>query len=128
MATDLLKGLETIELRVKTQAESALHIANALHGHEKLKWMIYPGHDSHSQHVLVTSQMSGGGTVLAIEIKGGKDEVFAVLNTINTGLISNNLDDSKSRLTHPATTTHQRLSDARKSDLGITTGLIRFSV
>ena len=72
--------------------------------------------------------MSGGGTVLAIDIKGGKELAFAFLNKINIRLISNNLGDSKSIFTHPATTTHQRLSDTRKIDLGITPGLIRFSV
>lgn len=71
--------------------------------------------------------MSGGGTVLAIDIKGGKEVVFASLNRINIGLISNNLGNAKSIFTHPASTTHERLTYARKIDLGITPGLIRFS-
>ena len=96
--------------------------------HEKLERMVYPGHISHRQHALVSSQMSDGGTVLAIDIKGGKEVAFAFLNKINSGLISNNLGASKSIFTHPATTTHQRLSDARKIDLGITPRLIRLSV
>ncbi len=124
----MLKGLETIELRVKAQAASALCITEALQGHERLERVIYPGHQSHPQHALVSSQMSGGGTVLAIDITGGKEVAFAFLNKINIGLISNNLGDAKSIFTHPATTTHQRLNDARKIDLGITPGLIRLSV
>ena len=124
----MLKGLETIGLRVKAQADTALRIAETLNGHEKLERMIYPGHHSHPQHDLVTSQMSGGGTVLSIDLKGGKEAAFAFLNAINIGVISNNLGDAKSIFTHPATTTHQRLKDDSKIALGITAGLVRISV
>ena len=102
----MLKGLETIKLRVKIQGASALHIAEALHGQEKLKRIIYPINQSQTQHALLTSQMSGEGKVLAIDIKGGKEGAFAFLNAINIRLISNNLDGSKSIFIHPATNTH----------------------
>ena len=81
----MLKGLETIELPVKAQAASALSITKALQGREKLERVIYPGHQSHPQHALVSLQMSGGGTVLAIDIAGGKEVALAFLNKINIG-------------------------------------------
>ena len=102
----MLKGLATEELRVKVQAASTIRITEALHRYKKLERMIYPGHQSHPQYALVTSQMCGGGTPLVIDIKGGKEEAFALLNAINIGLILNNLCDSKSILTHPVITTH----------------------
>jgi O-succinylhomoserine sulfhydrylase len=124
----MLKGLETIDLRVRAQSRSALAIANALEGHAKLARVIYPGHPSHAQHGLVVRQMTEGGTVLSLDVKGGKEAAFRVLNAIEVGVISNNLGDAKSILTHPATTTHQRLPQDQKDALGITDGLIRFSV
>lgn len=125
----MLKGLETIDLRVRAQAESALKIAKAFEGHPALDRTIYPGLEAHAQHALVQSQLGGhGGTVLSLDLKGGKEAAFKFLNALTIPVISNNLGDAKSIATHPATTTHQRLSDAQKVDLGITPGLVRFSV
>lgn len=125
----MLKGLETIDLRVRAQVESALKIATALDGHAALERTIYPGLPTHAQNALVQTQLDGkGGTVLSLDLKGGKDAAFKFLNALTIPVISNNLGDAKSIATHPATTTHQRLSDEQKDDLGITPGLVRFSV
>lgn len=125
----MLKGLETIDLRVRAQAESAQKIAEALDGHPALLRTLYPGLKTHAQNALVQTQLGGkGGTVLSLDIKGGKDAAFKFLNALQIPVISNNLGDAKSIATHPATTTHQRLSDEQKDDLGITPGLIRFSI
>ncbi|QFT93489.1 O-succinylhomoserine sulfhydrylase [Roseovarius sp. THAF9] len=124
----MLKGLETIDLRVRAQADNALAIAEALQGHAGLERVLYPGHASHAQHELVKRQMGKGGTVIALDIKGGQAAAFRFLNALEIVVISNNLGDAKSIATHPATTTHQRLSDAQKDALGITPGLIRLSV
>ncbi|WP_170603797.1 O-succinylhomoserine sulfhydrylase [Ruegeria arenilitoris] len=125
----MLKGLETISLRVNAQAETAMAIAETFENHPALEQMMYPGLKSHAQNALVQSQLGGkGGTVLSMDIKGGKGAAFAFLNTLAIPVISNNLGDAKSIATHPATTTHQRLSEAQKDELGITPGLIRYSV
>ena len=123
----MLKGLETIELRVRAQAQTAKAIADRLTGHEKLCRVIYPGHSSHPQHALTIAQMEQGGTVLATDLEGGKKAAFEFLNSLEIAIISNNLGDAKSIVTHPATTTHQRLPEDQKKALGITDGLIRFS-
>jgi O-succinylhomoserine sulfhydrylase len=124
----LLKGLETIDLRVRAQAATAMALAEALQGHDRLARVIYPGHPSHPQHDLVVRQTGEGGTILALDIRGGQAAAFAFLNALEVVLISNNLGDAKSIATHPATTTHQRLPDAQKARLGITPGLVRLSV
>ena len=100
----------------------------ALEGHEKLRQLIYPGLAAHPQNALVRRQMQQGGTVLAIDLKAGKEAAFRFLNAIRIGVISNNLGDAKTILTHPATTTHQRLPQDQKDALGITPGLVRISV
>jgi O-succinylhomoserine sulfhydrylase len=124
----MLKGLETLDLRVRAQTANATAIAQALEGHDKLTRVIYPGLESHPQYALVTRQMGQGGTVLSIDLKGGKDAAFRFLNAIRVGLISNNLGDAKTIMTHPATTTHQRLPQDQKDALGITPGLVRISL
>ncbi|WP_299923855.1 O-succinylhomoserine sulfhydrylase [uncultured Pelagimonas sp.] len=124
----MLKGLETIALRVRAQTEGALAIAEATDGHEKLERLIYPGLKNHPQHDLVMRQLGAGGTMLSLVLKGGKDAAFRFLNALEIAIISNNLGDAKSIVTHPATTTHQRLSDEQRADLGISDGLVRFSV
>ena len=124
----LLKGLETMDLRVRAQAASALALAEALQGHAKLARVIYPGHPSHAQHDLCTAQTGQGGTVLSLDLVGGQPAAFRFLNGLQIAVISNNLGDAKSIATHPATTTHQRLPDDQKAALGITPGLVRFSV
>ena len=125
----MLKGLETMALRVNAQADSAQIIAEALERHPALERTLYPGLKTHAQNALVQTQLGGkGGTVLSLDIKGGKDAAFKFLNALTIPVISNNLGDAKSIATHPATTTHQRLSDDQKVELGISPGLIRFSV
>ena len=124
----LLKGLETMDLRCRAQANSAQTLAEALEGHKALKRVIYPGLTSHPQHAVAQSQMEGGGTVLAIDIAGGQEAAFKFLNALKIFTISNNLGDAKSIVTHPATTTHQRLSDDQKTLLGISPGVVRISV
>jgi O-succinylhomoserine sulfhydrylase len=123
-----LKGLETLDLRVRAQADSAQAIAETLEGHAKLKQVIYPGLPSHKQAALAARQTGSGGTMLAIELAGGKAAAFAFLNALEVIVISNNLGDAKSIVTHPATTTHQRLSSEQREILGITDGLVRLSV
>ncbi len=90
--------------------------------------MIFPGLDTHPQHALMQRQMGQGGTVLSIDLAGGQAAAFKALNALEIILISNNLGDAKSIVTHPATTTHQRLPDEQKAHLGITPGLLRLSV
>ena len=124
----MLKGLETMDLRVRAQATSALAIAEALQGHAKLSRVIYPGHPSHPQQALTLAQMDAGGTVIAFDLSGGQEAAFRFLNALEIVIISNNLGDAKSIATHPATTTHQRLPAAQKVTLGITPGLVRLSV
>jgi len=125
----MLKGLETMDLRVRAQASSARALADALEGHGALSRVIYPGHPGHAQHALVTRQMGGtGGTVVSLDLAGGRRAAFAFLDALGLVLISNNLGDAKSIATHPSTTTHQRLSEERRAALGITPGLVRLSV
>lgn len=124
----MLKGLEHIDLRVNAQADTALAIASALEGHAALENVLFPGLRSHPQHALAMRQMEKGGTVLALDIKGGKEAAFRFLNALEIVIISNNLGDAKSIATHPATTTHQRLSVDQRTHLGITDGLVRLSV
>ena len=124
----LLKSLETINLRCRAQAESALKIAKSLEKHPKIKNITYPYLKSHSQYLLAKKQMTGGGTVIAIELTGNKKTTFSFLNNLKIISISNNLGDSRSLITHPATTTHQRLSVPQKKHLGISDGLVRLSI
>ena len=124
----MLKGLETIDLRVRAQAASATAIAKALEGHKALDRVIYPGLENHAQYELVQAQMGAGGTVLSIDLVGGQEAAFDFLNKLEICIISNNLGDAKSIATHPATTTHQRLPDEQKVELGITPGLVRISI
>ena len=124
----LLKGLETMDLRVRAQTATAQALAEGVQGHPALARVIYPGLADHPQHALNARQMQGGGTVLSIDVAGGCEAAFRVLNALEIFTISNNLGDAKSIVTHPATTTHQRLPDDRKALLGITPGLIRVSV
>ncbi len=124
----LLKGLETLTLRVKAQSETAHRIAARLQDHDAVESVIYPGLPSHPQFDLAQKQMSGNGNLIAFHLKGGKDAAFALLNALSLIKISNNLGDSKSLITHPATTTHQRLSDEERAAVGIGPGTVRLSV
>jgi O-succinylhomoserine sulfhydrylase len=124
----LLKSLETLPLRVAQQTRNAEKIADALAGHPNIKRLIYPGRPDHPQAELVRRQMKGGGTLIALAVHGGKAAAFAFANALSIIKISNNLGDAKSILTHPATTTHQRLTPEARSALGITDGLVRLSI
>ncbi|MCV2871448.1 O-succinylhomoserine sulfhydrylase [Defluviimonas sp. WL0050] len=124
----MLKGLETLDLRVRAQAANALALAEALEGHDKLSRVIYPGLKGHAQHGIAMEQMGAGGTVVTLEVKDGQAAAFRFLNALEIVKISNNLGDAKSIITHPATTTHQRLPAEQKVMLGITPGLVRLSV
>ena len=123
-----LKSLETIDLRVRAQATSTVELTNALARHPKLISLRYPTHSDHPQHALALSQSQSGGTVLAFEVDGGRDACFKFLNSLKLFTISNNFADTKSIVTHPATTTHQRLPQGQKDMLGISMGFVRLSV
>ncbi len=124
----MLKGMETLDLRVRQQAANALEIAETLSGHTKLSQVIYPGLKGHPQHRIAMEQVGAGGTVVTLEVAGGQEAAFRFLNALEIVKISNNLGDAKSIITHPATTTHQRLPAEQKVMLGITPGLVRLSV
>lgn len=123
----LLKGLETLGVRVRAQTETASRIAEVLASHPKIARLVYPGRADHPQAALVKKQMRGGSTLVGFEVKGGKAAAFRVLNELKLARISNNLGDAKSLVTHPATTTHQRLKPEDRAALGIGEGFIRFS-
>ncbi|ULL00884.1 O-succinylhomoserine sulfhydrylase [Bradyrhizobium sp. I71] len=123
----LLKGLETLGVRVRAQTETAARIAEVLASHPKISRLAYPGRADHPQAALVKKQMRGGSTLVGFEVKGGKQAAFRMLNELKLAKISNNLGDAKSLVTHPATTTHQRLKPEDRAALGISEGFIRFS-
>jgi O-succinylhomoserine sulfhydrylase len=123
----LLKGLETLAVRVRAQTDTAGKVADALAQHPKISRLIYPGRDDHPQAALVKKQMRAGSTLVGFEVKGGKAGAFRTLNALKLARISNNLGDAKSLVTHPATTTHQRLTPEARAELGISDGFIRFS-
>jgi O-succinylhomoserine sulfhydrylase len=124
----LLKGLETLPLRVGRQTANAGVIADLLAGHPKITRLIYPGRADHPQAATIKKQMRGGSNLVAFEIKGSKPGAFRFLNALKLVRITNNLGDAKSLITHPATTTHQRLTPQARAELGITDGLVRLSV
>jgi O-succinylhomoserine sulfhydrylase len=123
----LLKGLETLGVRVRQQTETAAKIADVLAKHPKISRLIYPGRDDHPQAAIVKKQMQAGSSLIAFEVKGGREAAFRTLNALKLARISNNLGDAKSLVTHPTTTTHQRLTPEARAELGITEGMIRFS-
>jgi O-succinylhomoserine sulfhydrylase len=123
----LLKGLETLELRVERQCRTAEAIARFLEDHPKVTRVVYPGLPSHPQYKLAKKQMSAGGTVIAFDIAGDKEACFRFLDALRLVDISNNLGDSKSLVTHPATTTHSRLKPEEREALGIGDSLVRLS-
>jgi O-succinylhomoserine sulfhydrylase len=123
----MLKGLETLAVRVERQTQTAGKIADALAGHKKLSRVIYPGRADHPQADIVKKQMKAGSTLCSFEIKGGKEGAFRFLNGLKLILITNNLGDAKTLITHPTTTTHQRLTPEQRAELGIGDGLVRLS-
>lgn len=127
-AWTLLKGLETLPLRVRQQTETAGKIADFLAEQPEVSRLIYPGRPDHPQADIIKKQMTGGSTLLCFDLKGGKKAAFAFENALKIILISNNLGDSKSLITHPATTTHKSLTDEARAELGIDDGTLRLSV
>jgi O-succinylhomoserine sulfhydrylase len=123
----LLKGLETLGVRVRQQTENAAKVAEALAKHPKISKLIYPGRSDHPQAATIKKQMRAGSSLVAFEVKGERAAAFRVLNGLKVTRISNNLGDAKSLVTHPTTTTHQRLTAEARAELGITEGMIRFS-
>ena len=124
----MLKGLETLPLRVRQQTDSAAKVADFLASHPKVSRLIYPGRADHPQADVIKRQMKGGSNLVAFEVKGGKSAAFTVQDALQVVRISNNLGDAKSLITHPATTTHQRITAQARADLGITDGFLRLSV
>ncbi|MCO5156969.1 MAG: O-succinylhomoserine sulfhydrylase [Aquamicrobium sp.] len=127
-AWTLLKGLETLPLRVAHQTQAAARIADHLARHKAVSRIIYPGRDDHPQADIVARQMTGGSTLICFDVKGGKDNAFALLNGLDIIKLSNNLGDAKSLITHPATTTHKNLTDEARETVGILGGTLRLSI
>jgi len=123
----LLKGLETLVVRVHKQTDNAAAVAVALAEQSKVTRLIYPGRPDHPQADIIRKQMKGGSNLVAFEVKGGKAGAFRFQDALKLVRISNNLGDAKSLITHPATTTHQRLTPEARAELGITDGMVRLS-
>jgi O-succinylhomoserine sulfhydrylase len=124
----MLKGLETLPLRVRAQCEGAAKIADHLAGQKGVTRVLFCGRPDHPQAALAKRQMLGSGQVVTLEIAGGKPAAFRFLNALKLVRLSNNLGDTKSLITHPATTTHQRLKPEARAELGISDGMLRLSV
>lgn len=124
----LLKGLETLDLRVERHSRNAKQVATFLETKSGIDRVLYPGLSSHPDFTLAQWQMRDGGTVVTFELEGGKERAFRFLNALQLADISNNLGDSKSLVTHPATTTHQRIGEEERDRLGIGDGMVRLSV
>ena len=124
----LVKGLETLGLRVERHCANARRVADALAAHPAIGRVLYPGRPDHPQHALAAKQMSDFGGVVTFDVKAGKPAAFAALNRLQIVDISNNLGDAKSLITHPATTTHMRIGAEERAKLGITDGTVRLSV
>jgi O-succinylhomoserine sulfhydrylase len=124
----LLKGLETLALRVNAASASAAAVADHLASRPEISRVLYPGRKDHPQYELAQRQMAGGSTLVAFELAGGKEAAFAMMNAMTLVAVSNNLGDSKSLATHPATTTHMRIGAEERARLGISDGAVRLSV
>lgn len=124
----MLKGLETLPIRVAAQTAAAGKIAQLLAASKNVTRVLYPGREDHPQAELARRQMGGGSTLVAFELEGGKAGAFAFENALELIRISNNLGDAKSLVTHPATTTHKNLAEEDRQELGISTGLVRLSM
>tara|TARA_Y100000766_G_C18836292_1_gene570600 strand:- start:395 stop:820 length:426 start_codon:yes stop_codon:yes gene_type:complete len=123
-----LKGLETLDLRVERQSKNAHQIAAFLLNHPWVAKVNYPGLANHPDHALAKQQMRGGGSVMTFDLDGGEETAFRFVNALELVELSNNLGDSKSLVTYPATTTHQPIGDEERTLLGITDGMVRFSI
>jgi O-succinylhomoserine sulfhydrylase len=124
----ILKSLETYGLRMERHCSNALRVAEFLDGHANVARVMYPHLPSHPQYDIAKAQMASGGNMIAFEVAGGKEAAFAAVNKLQLIDISNNLGDSKSLITHPATTTHANMTEAARQEVGITAGLLRLSV
>lgn len=124
----ILKGLETLELRVKAASASAARIADALAEHPAVNAIRYPHRSDHPHYAIHAKQMSEGGTLIALSIKGGQDNAFKFLNNLRIADISNNLGDSKTLACHPSTTTHRSLTEEQQAQMGLDASWIRLSV
>ena len=123
----MLKGLETLPVRLMQQQRNAVAVADYLASRPEIARVLYPSRKDHPQHELAMRQMTGGGSVLAFDVKGGKEGAFAFSNALSIVKISNNLGDAKSLITHPATTTHQRIGPEARAESGIGDGMLRLS-
>ncbi|WP_420344747.1 aminotransferase class V-fold PLP-dependent enzyme [Paenirhodobacter sp.] len=123
----MLNGLQTLDLRVRAQTANAVAVAAAVQGHAKAR-VIYPGLEDHPQHALAMAQMGAGGTLLCLDLAGGKEAAFRFLDALRIVSISNNLGDAKSIATHPPTTTHKNLTEEDRAVIGITPGMVRISM
>ena len=123
-----LKSLETLDLRMRAHCQNATEVANFLAAQRKVTRVLYPFRPDHPQHNLARAQMEGGGGVVTFEVEGGKEAAYRMAGALKLIDISNNLGDTKSLITHPETTTHQRLSPEARAELGVTSGLMRLSV
>jgi O-succinylhomoserine sulfhydrylase len=123
-----LKSLETLDLRVRAHCANAARIADFLAEQTRVRRVLYPFREDHPQHRLARKQMSAGGGIVTFEIEGGKEAAFRLANALKLIDVSNNLGDAKSLLTHPATTTHQRMSPAARAEAGVTDGMLRIAV
>jgi len=123
----MLKGMETLGVRVRQQTDTAAAVATALDKHPKVSKLLYPGRPDHPQAKIIAKQMKGGSTLVAFEVAGGKAGAFKFQDALKLVRISNNLGDAKSLITHPATTTHQRLKPEQRAELGISDGMVRLS-
>ncbi|HEY0266975.1 MAG TPA: O-succinylhomoserine sulfhydrylase [Rhizomicrobium sp.] len=123
-----LKSLETLDLRMRQHCENALRVADFLAGHKKVTRVLYPFRPDHPQHNLAKAQMDGGGGVVSFDIEGGKKAAFRLADALKLIDISNNLGDAKTLMTHPETTTHQKLTPDARAGLGISPGTLRISV
>ncbi|MDJ1159633.1 O-succinylhomoserine sulfhydrylase [Chelatococcus sp. SYSU_G07232] len=124
----LLKALETLPLRIERQTRTAVAVADALAGLPKIERLIYAGRPDHPQAAIIARQMTGGSTLVAFDVAGGKAGAFRFMNALRLVRISNNLGDAKSLITHPATTTHQRFTPEQRAAMGVSEGLVRLSV
>ena len=122
------KTFENVIKKVRGEVESGVPLSEALQEHPKVARVIHPWLEDHPQHELARRQMTGGGTVVTFDVRGGKEQAFAVMNALRLVDISNNLGDSKSLITHPATTTHRRMGEEARAAIGITDATLRISV
>jgi O-succinylhomoserine sulfhydrylase len=124
----ILKGLETLSIRMRAHSEGALALAQWLEKHPKVTRVLYPGLPSHPQHALALRQQGSGGGIVSFEVKGGRDAAWRVVDDTQLISITANLGDTKSTITHPATTTHGRLTPEARHSAGIADGLLRVAV